>query len=436
MPSLARRIRTWLARWSSILPLLLAEAVVWAGFGAMLPVMPLYFTEHGTDYWTLGFVIAAWPAARLIGEPVFGWVADRAPRKPLMIVGLIVTGVATVLPLALVGPLAFLVLRAISGLGTSLYDPAARGYLVDANPADRQGETFGLYGAAQMGGLMLGPAIGGISAAISGEPTIVFWVAGVSCLISAVLIAVRVPELASTHRHRTADDDVVADDAGAVVTPIPRPVSIRNRFLVAAIVMNVGWYFASGSYEVIWSLYLTSIGGTIQIIGLTFAAFALPVLLVGPLAGRLVDRRGGWWLLVGGMAVVAICAPIYPVIPEVWFVVALSLVEVTAFAIAAPAMFALVARASPAGQSSTAQGIFGAAGTIGTIAASILAGLLAEIDLRLPYYTVGIAGGLGLVLGLLVAGGGLRRLLSPVASRPDGHRPAFPPTLAETPPFG
>jgi MFS family permease len=433
------RSRSWFQRWSPILPLLLAEAVVWAGFGALLPIMPLYFTEHGTDVWTLGFVIAAWPAARLIGEPVFGWLADRAPRKPLMIVGLLVTGVATILPIVLVGPLAFLLLRALAGLATSLYDPAARGYLVDANPADRQGETFGLYGAAQMGGLMLGPAIGGLAAAASGQPTIVFWVAGIACFVSAVLVAVRVPELASTHRHRTGDADAAAGAAGDAVEPAPsaQPHTLRNRFLVAAIVMNVGWYFAGGSYEVIWSLYLTSIGGTIEVIGLTFAAFALPVLIVGPFAGRLVDQRGGWLPLVGGMAVVAGCAPLYPVIPEPWFVIVLSLVEGTAFAIAAPALFALVARASPAGQSSTAQGIFGAAGTIGTIAASILAGVLASVDLRLPYYVVGIAGGIGLVIGLAVAGGGLRALLRPVADARDAlHRPALPPTLAETPPFG
>src|SRR6266705_3190231 len=65
-----RRVRTWLSTWSPILPLLIAKFVVWLGFGALLPVMPLYFTEHGVDFQTLGIVIAAWPAARLVGEPM------------------------------------------------------------------------------------------------------------------------------------------------------------------------------------------------------------------------------------------------------------------------------------------------------------------------------------------------------------------------------
>ena len=84
------RIATWLDRWGDILPLLLAEFVVWLGFGGLLPVLPLYFTEQGVDLATLGLVVAAWPAARLVGEPIFGWLADRTARVPLMVIGLLV----------------------------------------------------------------------------------------------------------------------------------------------------------------------------------------------------------------------------------------------------------------------------------------------------------------------------------------------------------
>ena len=68
----SNRLNAWLDRWGGILPLLLAEFIVWLGFGALLPVLPLYFTEQGVDLALLGVVIAAWPAARLVGEPVFG----------------------------------------------------------------------------------------------------------------------------------------------------------------------------------------------------------------------------------------------------------------------------------------------------------------------------------------------------------------------------
>src|SRR5206468_11086327 len=143
------RIVAWTRRWDAILPLLAAELIVWLGFGALLPVMPLYFTAHGVELQTLGVVVAAWPAARLIGEPIFGWLADRTRRVPLMVIGNISAGVFMFLPLVFVGVVPFSILRAAAGLATAMYDPAARGYITDATPPDRRGEAFGMYGAAQ-----------------------------------------------------------------------------------------------------------------------------------------------------------------------------------------------------------------------------------------------------------------------------------------------
>ncbi len=388
------RVRLWLVAWGPILPLLVAEGTIWVGFGALLPILPIFFTTHGVDLPTLGVVVAAWPAARLVGEPIFGWVADRSSRKTMMMAGLLLAAVFAVAPVYVSGPIAFVAVRLVAGLAASIYDPAARGYLVDANPPERQGETFGLYGAAQMGGLMIGPAIGGLAAAATREPTVVFWVAGVALIVSAVLVGLRVPDLA---RKRHTPEEAARETDAAV-----RPPSILNLLLVAAIVFNVGSFFASGSYEVVWSLYLTSLGAGIGTIGLTFFTFALPVLVLSPVTGRYIDRRGGFLALVGGMAGVAVCGVLYPLVPQIWFVVLLGLVEGTAFAFASPALYLLVARSSPPGRSSTAQGLFGAAGTIGTIVASLLAGVLAAADLRFPFFASGIGTGAALLLGLLL----------------------------------
>lgn len=392
---------------------------MWLGFGALLPIMPLYFTVHGTDLPTLGLVIAAWPATRLVAEPLFGWIADRTARRPLMLAGLVVAGVATVLPLVFLGPIAFLLARGLAGLGTAMYDPAARGYLADTTGRGRQGEVFGLYSAAQFGGFLFGPVVGGVAAAATGDPTIVFWVAGIACLVAAVVLAVRLPVGLGATAARGGDRDVSTDTDA--LEP-DRPRRLRNRLLAAAVVLNVGSYFAGGSYEVVWSLYLTSLGAGLDVIGITFAAFSVPVLLLSPVAGRLIDRRGGFAILVVGAATIGLSGPLYPLIPEVWWVVVLSLVEGSAFAMVSPALYSLVGRATPPGRSSTAQGVFGAAGTVGTITASLAAGAAADIDLRLPFVVTGVAIGLGLLLGLAVGGRALPR-----AMRRREHSEATPP---------
>ena len=401
------RVRVWLEHWGPILPLLIAEASIWLGFGALLPILSIYFTTHGVDLPMLGVVVAAWPAARLFAEPVFGWLADRTSRKPLMVIGLAIAAVAAVLPLFATGTVAFIALRALAGLCAAAYDPAARGYLVDANPPERHGEMFGLYGSAQVGGFMIGPAVGGLAAAATGQPVVVFWVAGIFVAVSALLVAFFVAPVAR-QPHASAARPVQPQpkpqpkpqDAKADLDAPPR--GLLNWLMVAAIIFNIGSFLAGGTYEVIWSLYMTSLGANTALIGVSFFTFALPVLILSPVVGRFVDKEGGFLALVIGMFGVGLSGILYPLVPAIWWMLVLGLVEGTAAALAGPALYMLVARASPPGRSSTAQGVFGAAGTVGTIVASGSAGALAAVDLRLPFYLTGVAVIVMLAFGLLV----------------------------------
>ncbi|HVL52804.1 MAG TPA: MFS transporter [Vitreimonas sp.] len=428
------RASGWLSRWGGVLPLFVAELIVWLGFGALLPIMPLYFRDHGVDIQLLGVVIAAWPAARLIGEPIFGWIADRTPRVPLMVAGLVISAIALGLPLVFTSPLAFLILRAVAGLATAMYDPAARGYLADSTPRDRRGEAFGLYGAAQMGGLLLGPAVGALGAGFFGGIGFVFVFGAVATLVAAVAVAVRVREDAQVERHHPApwldltihgpEPPSVAQRAADDALGTGRkdgPGSLLNRWLMAAIVLNLGAYIAGGTYEVIWSLFLESKGAGLHFIGLTFAMFALPVLLFSPIAGRLIDRRGGYaFVVVGGLAT-ATTSFLYTVVGDVLLVLPILIVEATGFAIAMPALYAMVAAGSPPGRSSTAQGLFGAAGTLGTIVAAVAAGYLASFDIRYPFWAGGTAMFIALAIGLAIGGRTIRQRASGTRAVPSAE---------------
>jgi MFS family permease len=421
------RLRAWLDRWGAILPLLIAEFIVWLGFGGLLPVLPIYFAEQGVDLGTLGLVIAAWPAARLISEPFFGWLADRTARVPLMVIGLVATGVFGALPLVWTGPVAFLLLRAGAGLGAAIYDPAARGFLTDATPPDRRGEAFGLYGAAQMGGLLFGPTIGAFGAERFGGVAFVFVFSAIAAIVAAVAIALRVREEgparkadASPWFDRTtlppdspyvegrAAAALAADRPDADVTSPRPPMRLLNRGLIAAIILNAGGYYGGGTYEVIWSLFLRGLGADLALIGLTFAMFGLPVLVLSPYAGRQVDRRGSFAFIVLGMILPAVTGVLYTLMWDPALAVPLILVEAAGFAFLNPALFAVVAANSPPGRSSTAQGLFGAAGTLGFIVASVTTGFLAERSILLPFYTFSAVMLITLVIGVLVGGNRLQ----------------------------
>ena len=192
------------------------------------------------------------------------------------------------------------------------------------------------------------------------------------------------------------------------------PTRLLNRGLIAAIILNAGGYYGGGTYEVIWSLFLRGLGADLALIGLTFAMFGLPVLVLSPYAGRLVDRRGSYTFIVIGMILPAVTGVLYTLMRDPALAVPLILVEATGFAFLNPALYAVVAANSPPGRSSTAQGLFGAAGTLGFIIASVTTGVLAERSILLPFYTFSVVMIVTLVIATAVGGSRLRG--QPVAS--------------------
>jgi MFS family permease len=419
------RVGAFLARWRPILPLLAAEAIVWIGFGAIVPILPLYMSDNGVDPVTLGLVVAAWPAARLVAEPFFGWLADRAPRVPFMVVGLAISAVTAVLPLVFVGATPFFLARLVAGLGAAMYDPAARGFIVDATDDAEHGEAFGVYGAAQMGGFLIGPALGGVGAAVLGLwfPFVFATVAG---LVAAAYIAVATHE---PTRHHTPHGISLppADGAPGLATAPPivgdgiptrtvylPPRSLWNRMLVSAVVLNFGGFFASGTYEVVWSLFMERLGAGLGLTGLSFAIFGVPVILLSPLAGRYVDRLGALRFIVAGSACIVAAAFLYPIPGNPYVVTAFVALDGLGFALLGPALYAVVSWGSPAGRTSTAQGIFGAAGTLGFIISSLIAGELWSMGTAIPFWFFGAVLTVTTVIALLI---GRRRL--------DGEDPSL-----------
>jgi len=162
---------------------------------------------------------------------------------------------------------------------------------------------------------------------------------------------------------------------------------------------------------------MNSLGANIALIGVSFFTFSLPVIILAPFAGRFIDRRGGYVVLVLGGIGVAVCGLLYPLVPSPWWMVGLGLVEGTAAAVSSPALYTLVSRAAPSGKSSTAQGLFGAAGTSGTIVASLATGYLAAIDLRLPFIVMGVTSLTILLISVAVGGRTLYAALQPHHAR-------------------
>ena len=450
------RLATWLGRWWPLFPILVAEAVVWIGFGAILPVLPIYATDNGIDVATFGVIAAALPAARLVFEPLFGVLADRIRRRPLLVAALVLSAVSSALPLLSPTVGVLLVARAAAGVAAAMYDPAARGLNVDMTAEDQRGEAFGLYGSAQTGGLMLGPAIGALGAAVfSGFAFPFLFGAATSVIAGAYLMAAfhegrsvgtAGPPVPAGHGHAARTTVVVpppfeaatplaapdpdapvaseggrstgvgratrATSVGATPVPLAAPGGrdaparrIVNRLTVAAILMNFGFFFSVGVYEVVWSLYVVARGGSIAWVGFTFVTFSFPIIVLSPFAGRLIDRLGGLWFAVVGGICIASTGVLYALAADSVTLVWITIFEGTANAFLGPALFALLAAGTPRGRSSTTQGLYGAAGTLGFIIAALAAGALYDADPRLPFVFFAAVAIVAIGVGTTVAWG-------------------------------
>ncbi len=171
-------------------------------------------------------------------------------------------------------------------------------------------------------------------------------------------------------------------------------------------VLNFGAFFAGGTWEVIWSLFMTVKGAGLEFIGFTFVLFSVPALVVSPLVGRLVDRRGSLAFLVAGSLLAVATGIAYTLASDLAVIAIIVLVESVGWALVIPALYAVVALGSPAGRPSSAQGVFGAAGTLAFIISSLVAGELFAMDYRYPFYLLAAVVLLSLLVGLVVAGSG------------------------------
>ena len=352
-----------------------------------------------------------------------------------MVGGLVFSGIFLAAPLVVHGALAFVVMRALAGLATSAYDPAARGFIIDAMPAEKQGEAFGWYGSFQMSGLFVGPAIGGFGALWFGGIGFGLVFGGITSLLAAVAVGLTVREgprrgvAPAVRRARRRDRRpgrarVVAERRGRSRPGRPSRRACVNRLLIAAIVLNASGNFGGGHIrrhlEPVPHVARRQPGPR----GADFSMFSIPVLVLGPIVGRLVDRRGTLGFLDPGLVhgrrgelpVHAHARPVpgRPDHPRRGHRVRDHL--------AGPVRDRRPGQ--PGGRSSTAQGVYGAFGTVGFIVASLIAGVLASGDMRHPFYLFSAVSFGFLALALLVGGRAIRATEPSVAGRGGSPRPA------------
>lgn len=175
----------WTRAWTITL---LGTLVTGASWALLSPILMIFLQEKFTveiDQLALAFLPSGLVWAFLPSQ--LGRLADRFGRKPLMVLGMVVSALTCFL-IPSVGSLAALAaLWAVQALSTAAGDPAEQALVADLTGGDQRGRAYGLYTMAAGLGATVGPLAGGWLYQAVG-PLAPFYASGSTLVAAAVLM--------------------------------------------------------------------------------------------------------------------------------------------------------------------------------------------------------------------------------------------------------
>ncbi len=190
------KLKNYIKSFSNIVWLLVGATFL-ESFGRFLiiPYLSIYLSKRGVSLPSIGAVIGVGPLAAVIFSMIGGHLSDTIGRKPVQIVGVLLSGISF-LGFALSG--SNLILLAIFNFLTTMtrtfYRPAVNAAIADVTSAERRSEAMSLSRVSLNLAYGLAPIVGVYLA--SQDKPIGFILGAIISLVVAFFLAIFVPETA------------------------------------------------------------------------------------------------------------------------------------------------------------------------------------------------------------------------------------------------
>lgn len=158
----------------------------WGNFGVRNAILPLFAAAViGKEPWVAGMALAVFAAGNAVGLTISGRLADARGRRPFIIGGLLISGLATLIT-GLAGNLPLLVIvSVVAGFGAGALNPAQQAALADIIGRDRNGgPALAAVQMASDSGAIIGPVVAGVLVD-HGSFGLAFGVTGVITVVAA-----------------------------------------------------------------------------------------------------------------------------------------------------------------------------------------------------------------------------------------------------------
>ncbi|MGI5127775.1 MFS transporter [Pseudonocardia sp. CA-107938] len=343
--------------------------LVAVGYGMVAPILPVFVRSFDVGITAASLVISVFALSRLVFAPMSGRVVGRFGELPGFVVGVAVVAATSAAMAFAAAYWQLLVLRAVGGIGSTMFTVSALSLLVRLAPPALRGRASGWWATGFLLGNIAGPILGGGLAELDlRAPFLVY----AGALVLVILIC------GPLLRGRAAEPV----GTGEVPVPPARFVdAVRAPAYRSALMGSFanGWAVFGVRVALVPLFVVEVLGQPGSWSGVALAVFAAGSAAMLVLSGRVADRWGRRPPILAGLAVsAAATAGIGMVTDPAWFLV-LSLVAGLGSGFLNPPLNAVVADViGGRARGGTVLAGFQMAGDLGAIVGPVVAGLLAE----------------------------------------------------------
>ena len=370
-------------RFKSAFPLLLINMFLAnLSMGLVIPILPELLELFRAGGQAAGYLVSCFGLTQFLFSPIAGNLADRYGRKPLIIAGLILFSASHLLAALSWDLSLLLVSRLIGGIGSAALIPAIIAYAADITTDDQRGKAMSWSGAAMTSGFIIGPGVGGLLAEWGLKaPFHASAIVGVLAMLCSLwLLPESLKPEARKLRLRTQRSK----------TNLFRQIalSVRSRYFILLLIVFT-MTFGLTHFEAIFPLYVVQAYGfgTGEIAVLLTLCSLIATFNQIVLTDR-ISRRFGEKKVIGAMlALSAVSLACLLVSGNYFYVMFVTMLFFTFNNILRPTMNTLLSKAAGEDQGFVA-GMNNAYTSLGTIFGPLLAGILFDVHLGLPYLFV------------------------------------------------
>jgi MFS family permease len=291
--------------WSVPLAIAFSTSVaVVSGATMLYPVLPVLAADLKVEDARIGLAMAAFTAPAIVLAPLFGIIADLYGRRPMLIGGLALFGLAGAAASLAPSYDWVLVLRALQGIGMSALSPLTIVLINDILPEDQEIHGQGTKVAIDRVAMIVLPLAGGVLAALSWRAAFVPFLLTV---LVAVVAYVWMPET------KAGDGDTLRQYLSRTARAIREP-----RLTLAFLTGFLRFFLDYGLYTYLPLLVALRYGASPATAGWLIAASAVGSIVTATSIGRIYGRHSAERLLAVafllsavGLAIVALRQPLW-----------------------------------------------------------------------------------------------------------------------------